>query len=241
MKLSRFTMMKALLSAIMILMSSWVFGQGFEIAPLQESYRGVIGETIKVPLRFKNTSEKPVTLVIRKVDEQLGSTQKKYFCVDNNCLDSKVEDYVVKVEPGQTTTNLYVALEAGLNQNESSLQYIAFNKANPGQSLEVNLSFSVEEKSGKANIYNSRHITLYDVYPNPAVEYANVAYKLTGDQIKAKILVHNIIGNVIGEYSLSALDSSVRINTEDLSAGIYFYTLYVENEGVMTRKLIVKK
>jgi hypothetical protein len=64
---------------------------------------------------------------------------------------------------------------------------------------------------------------------------------LAGDQIKAKILVHNIIGNVVGEYALSPLDSSVRINTEDLSAGIYFYTLYVENEGVMTRKLIVKK
>jgi hypothetical protein len=234
-------MMKGLLLAIMTLMSSWALCQGFEIAPLQESYKGVIGETIKVPLRFKNTSEKPVILVIRKVDEQLGSTQKKYFCVDNNCLDSKVEDYVVKVEPGQTTTNLYVALEAGLNQNDGTLQYIAYNKANPGQSLEINLNFSVEEKIGKANIYNSRHITLYDVYPNPAVEHANVAYKLAGDQVKAKILVHNIIGNVVGEYALSPVDSSVRINTEDLSAGIYFYTLYVENEGVMTRKLIVKK
>lgn len=234
-------MMKGLLSAIMILMSSWVLGQGFEIAPLQESYKGVIGETIKVPLRFKNTSEKPVTLVIRKVDEQLGSTQKKYFCIDNNCLDSKVEDYVVKVEPGQTTTNLYVALEAGLNQNDGSLQYIAYNKSNPGQSLEINLNFTVEEKLGKANIYNSRHITLYDVYPNPAVEHANAAYKLASDQVKAKILVHNIIGNIVGEYALSPLDSSVRIDTEGLSAGIYFYTLYVENEGVMTRKLIVKK
>jgi cytochrome c oxidase assembly protein Cox11 len=235
-------MMKALLSAIIILMGSLAYGQGFEIAPLQESYKGMIGETIRVPLRFKNTSEKPVTLVIRKVDEQLGSTQKKYFCIDNNCLDSKVEDYIVRVEPGQTTTNLYVALEAGLNQNESSIQYIAYNKSNPGQSLEVNMNFQVEEKLGeKANIYNSRHITLYDVYPNPAIEHANVAYKMTGDQVKAKILVHNIIGNVIGEYSLSPLDNSVRINTEDLSAGIYFYTLYVENEGVMTRKLIVKK
>src|SRR5687768_4705387 len=234
-------MMKALLSTIIILMGSLAYCQGFEIALLQVLNKGMISENNRVPLRFKNTSEKPVTLVIRKVDEQLGSTQKKYFCIDNNCLDSKVEDYIVRVEPGQTTTNLYVALEAGLNQNESSIQYIAYNKSNPGQSLEVNLSFSVEEKLGKANIYNSRLITLYDVYPNPAVEYANVAYKLTGDQIKAKILVHNIIGNVIGEYSLSALDSSVRINTEDLSAGIYFYTLYVENEGVMTRKLIVKK
>ena len=234
-------MIKALLSAIMISVSSWVFGQGFEITPLQDSYSGVIGETIKVPLRFKNTSDKPITLIVRKVDEQLGSTQKKYFCIDNNCLDSKIEDYVVKVEPGQVTSNLYIALEAGLNQNASSLKYIAYNKFNPGHALDIDLNFNVEEKLTKANIYNSRHITLYDVYPNPAVEHANVAYKLASDQVKAKILVHNIIGNVIGEYTLSAFDSTVRIKTEDLNAGIYFYTLYVDNEGVMTRKLIVKK
>jgi hypothetical protein len=99
----------------------------------------------------------------------------------------------------------------------------------------------VEEKPSRANIYNSRQIVLYDVYPNPAVDYANVAYKISNDQLQAKILVHNILGNIIGEYSLSSLESQVRIKTEDLSAGIYFYTLYLENEGVMTRKLIVKK
>ena len=230
-----------MLLAIMIFSGSCLFGQGFEIAPIQESYRGMIGETIKAPLRFKNTSEKPITLIIRKVYEQIGSTQKKYFCIDNNCLDAKVEDYILKVEPGQTVTNFYVALDAGLNQNESTLRYLAYNKSNPGQSLEVDLNFSVEEKPDKATIYNSRHITVYDVYPNPAVEIANLAYKLTSDQVKPKILLHNILGNIIGEYALSSLETLVRIKTEDLSPGIYFYTLYVENEGVMTRKLIVKK
>ena len=234
-------MRKGLLAAIMILVSSWVFGQGFEMAPLQESYKGMIGETIKVPLRFKNTSDKPITLVIRKVDEQLGSTQKKYFCIDNNCMDAKIEDCIIKVEPGQTTSNLYIALDAGLDENASSIKYIAYNKFSPGHSLDVDLNFNVEEKISKASIYSSRQITVYDVYPNPAVDHANVAYKLAGDNVKAKILVHNIIGNIIGEYALSAADSAVRIKTEDLSPGIYFYTLYVENEGVMTRKLIVKK
>lgn len=234
-------MIKGLLAVTMMLMSSWLFAQGFEIAPLQESYKGTIGDAIKAPLRFKNTSDKPITLIIRKVYEQIGSTQKKYFCLDNNCLDSKVEDYILKVEPGQTVTNFFVVLEAGLNENESNLRYIAYNKSNPNHSLEVDLNFNVEEKPDKATIYNSRHITLYDVYPNPAVEMANLAYKLSSDQVKAKILVHNILGNVIGEYALSSLETLVRIKTEELSAGIYFYTLYVENEGVMTRKLIVKK
>ena len=234
-------MVKSLLLAITIFAATCVYGQGFEIAPLQESYKGLIGETIKVPLRFKNNSDKPISLIIRKVTEQIGSTQKKYFCIDNNCLDTKVEDYVLKVEPGQSINNFYVALDAGLNRNESTLRYLAYNKANPNQSMEVELNFEVEEKPDKATIYNSRYITVYDVYPNPAVEEAFLDYDLASDNVNAKILVHNILGNIIGEYALSSLEKRVRIKIEDQSAGIYFYTLYVENEGVMTRKLIVKK
>lgn len=234
-------MVKSLLLAILVLTGTCLYGQGFEIAPLQESYKGLIGETIKVPLRFKNNSDKPITLIIRKVTEQIGSTQKKYFCIDNNCLDSKVEDYILKVEPGQSVNNFFVALDAGLNRNESTLRYLAYNKSNPNQSMEVELNFEVEEKPDKATIYNSRHITVYDVYPNPAVEEAFLDYDLANDNVNAKILVHNILGNIIGEYALSAIEKRVRIKIEDQSAGIYFYTLYVENEGVMTRKLIVKK
>lgn len=234
-------MIKSLLLAILVLSGTCLYGQAFEIAPLQESYKGLIGETIRVPLRFKNNSDKPISLIIRKVTEQIGSTQKKYFCIDNNCLDSRVEEYVLKVEPGQSVNNFYVALDAGLNRNESMLRYLAFNKANPNQFMEVDLNFEVEEKPSKATIYTSRYITVYDVYPNPAVEEAFVDYDLASDNVNAKILVHNILGNIIGEYALSAMEKRVRIKIEDQSAGIYFYTLYVENEGVMTRKLIVKK
>jgi hypothetical protein len=234
-------MIKSLLLAILVMAGACLYGQGFEIAPLQESYKGLIGETIKVPLRFKNNSDKPITLIIKKVTEQIGTTQKKYFCIDNNCLDAKVEDYILKVEPGQSVNNFFVALDAGLNRNESTLRYLAYNKSNPNQSMEVELNFEVEEKPDKATIYNSRHITVYDVYPNPAVEEAFLDYDLANDNVNAKILVHNILGNIIGEYALSAIEKRVRIKIEDQSAGIYFYTLYVENEGVMTRKLIVKK
>jgi hypothetical protein len=108
-------MTKTLLLVIsVIITNSWAYSQGFEISALQETYKGGIGETIKAPLRFKNTSEKPITLIVRKANEQIGSTQKTYFCLDNNCLDQKVEDYIVKIEPGQSLTNFHVALEGGL-------------------------------------------------------------------------------------------------------------------------------
>lgn len=234
-------MKNLLLLVTLLFISSCGLAQGFEITSLQESYKGLIGETLKAPVRFKNTTDKAITLIIRKVNGQIGSTQKHYFCYDNNCLDQKVEDYVVRIEPGQVLGNFNVVLEAGLVSGECTLKYVAYNKSNPGQSIEFGLNFTVEEKPEKQNIYSSRVITIHDVYPNPVIDHAMVDYRIASDLVKAKIVIHNILGNVVGEYSLPSMETFVRLRTDDLSAGIYFYTLYIDNEGVMTRKLIVRK
>ena len=70
-------------------------GQSFEVGEVQEVYKGYIGETVKVPLRFTNTTDKPITLVIRRVSANLGGTQKNYFCPENGCLDQLVEDFAM--------------------------------------------------------------------------------------------------------------------------------------------------
>lgn len=225
----------------MLLLSINTLAQSFEVTGLQENYKGVIGETIKAPLLFKNTTDKTITLIIRKVSSQIGSTQKNYFCLDANCMDQKVEDHIIKIDPGQTLTNFIVALDAGLVSSISSVKYLAYNKSNPGEALEIDLQFVVDEKPSKESIYASRHIAIQDVYPNPLVDHAYVNYKILNDKIKAKIIVHNILGTPVGEYELSAVESKVKIRGDDLNSGIYFYTLYINNEGVMTRKLIVKR
>lgn len=230
-----------LLSVLMTFVTLPFFGQGFEMSPTQEMYKGSIGETVRAPLRLRNTTDKPVVVVIRKIQEQIGSTQKNFFCPDGNCLEEKVTDYVVRLEPGQTISNLQIGLEGGLVPGGSFIRYIAFNKANPAQTVEFDLNFSIEEKPQKENIYNSSKITIRDVYPNPSVDHAFVNYNLLSDRTKAKVRVHNIIGNIVGEYDLTSAETILRIKTDELNAGIYFYTIYVDNESVLTRKLIVKK
>jgi len=232
--------MKYLWLASFILITTTLFGQGFEMSGLQEIYRGNVGEVIKAPLKFKNTTDKTITLVIRKVNAQIGATQKNYYCLDNNCLDQKYDDILLKVEPGQTLSSLQITLEGGLAANESVIKYIVYNKQTPNDFTEFDINFSVEEKAVKQSIYASHHITLHDVYPNPVSDYAYVDYKILGDRTKARIIIHNILGNSVGEYELPVAESRIKIRTEELNAGIYFYTLYIDNEGVMTRKLVVK-
>jgi hypothetical protein len=215
--------------------------QSFDIGAFQDVYKGLIGETVKVPVTFTNHSEKPLTLVIRRVSSTLGGTQKNYFCPDDNCLDQEVEDVLIRVEPMETISTFQIALDAGLANGISSVKYQVFNRFNPNELFEFDLNFAVEERSVKEDIYSSPHIVLHDVYPNPVVNYAFVNYNITNDAVSAKIIIHNILGTPIDEYNLPAAENRVKIRSESMDAGIYFYTLYLDNEGVMTRKLIVKK
>jgi len=234
-------MRRIVLIAVISALSLSGFAQSFEVSGLQDSYKGTIGETIRAPLRLKNTSEKAIVLVVRRLQAQIGSTQKSFYCVDGHCLEERVDDYIVKLEPGQSLSNFQIALEGGLVPGMSLIRYIAFNRLNPAHVFEFDLNFMVDEKPEKENIYQSRQITVRDVYPNPSVDHAFVDYELISDRTKAKIRVHNLLGNIVGEYDLSPSETLLRIKTDDLNAGIYFYTLYLDNESVMTRKLIVKK
>ncbi|MEX2233703.1 MAG: T9SS type A sorting domain-containing protein [Cyclobacteriaceae bacterium] len=215
--------------------------QSFEIGTLLEVYRGYIGETVRVPVRFTNQTDKPLTLVIRRLSSTLGGTQKNYFCPNNDCLDQKIEDVIVRIEPRGTLNDFEIALDAGLANGISSVKYLVFNRYNTSETYEFDLNFAVDERSAKDDIYASRHIILHDVYPNPVVDYAYVNYVMMNDEVEAKIIIHSILGNTIDEYSLPSEENKVKIRAESMNAGIYFYTLYLDNEGVMTRKLIVKK
>ena len=228
----------------LIFLSSLAFeasAQSFELGTLQEVYKGYIGETVKVPLSLTNHSEKPLTLIVRKVSSTLGGTQKDYFCPENNCLDENVEDLVIRLEPHESLADLHIALDAGLANGISSAKFVVFNRFNPAENVEFDLNFAVEERGAKEDIFTHPHIVLHDVYPNPIVDYAFINYNITSDEVEAKIVIHNILGNPIEEYALPSAENKVKIRAESMNAGIYFYTLYLDNEGVITRKLIVKK
>src|SRR5688500_6022003 len=171
-----------------VLMAIGVSAQSFEVAPLQDVYKGYIGETLKVPLRFTNNTDKPLTLIIRRVSSALGGTQKNYFCLDDDCLDQQVEDIAVRMEPRQTLSNFQIALEAGLANGSSSAKYVVFNRYNSSETFEFDLQFAVEERSAKEDIYASPHIILHDVYPNPVVDFAYVNYDMINQEIEAKII-----------------------------------------------------
>ncbi len=221
------------------LTASNLFAQNFDLLDKQEVFHAGSVQKLKIPLRLKNISDKSQTLILQRVNE-LGHPVKGYFCLNGNCSDFGLNEYSITLEPGETTQNLYYQLETGIITGQSNLKFEFFQKGNLKDFLEHTVIINVEDKP-RPFVFQSKEISMNDVYPNPASDQAYIEYKIHNDNIKAKLLIHNILGRILGDYQLASSETKIKIPTEDLPTGVYFYTLYVDQEGVLTRKLVVRK
>jgi hypothetical protein len=215
--------------------------QQFEILEIQEAYQTTFNQQLRIPIRIKNNGEKAQFFVIRKVKGELGDTQKGYFCLSNNCLDATISEFSKKVEPGETMQELYFVIESGIQAMQTTLRFEIFQKGSAHDIVDRSVAISVDEKPGRSVIFQSKDISIQDVYPNPVQTQASIDYKLHSESVKARLTLHNILGKIMGDYDLPASETRVKIQADELTSGVYFYTVYIDNSGVLTRKLIVRK
>lgn len=236
-------MTKRFLLALVGLFSvGFLAGQSFDFQDQRETYFASIGQTVRIPIHVKNTSEKAQIFLIQAHSSDLGSTQKGYFCLDKTCLEPGVSEFSRRLDPGQALENLAYVVETGLVTGENLLQIEVASRSAliEARSRAVKLLIT-DERNAKALFYQSKDITIYDVYPNPATDHAMVDYTLHNEKLEAKLVIHNVLGSHLVDHALSHQDNRVKITTETLPAGVYFYTIYLDNEGVLTRKLVVRK
>lgn len=228
-------------AALCCLISAGLMAQNFDLIGETDSYSVELSKTLEIPLKIKNLSDKPQFYVVRLINPELSGTQKGYFCFNKTCLEPGVTEFSKRVEPWTVLEGLSFYLESGLVTGQFPLNFEVFVKGNINTLMERTVHVSVEEKSSKNVIYQSRDISMHELYPNPATEFAMVEYKLTSDQVKARLIVHNILGSALSTHELPLSENKLKIETNDLTPGVYFYTLYLDNIGVLTRKLIVRR
>ncbi|MFN5170944.1 MAG: T9SS type A sorting domain-containing protein [Cyclobacteriaceae bacterium] len=213
-----------------------------ELVDLQAGYTTTVGDQLRIPLRLHNTSDKAQVLVVRLSQNDLHSGQKGVFCLDKTCLEPEVVEFTRRLEPGETLNGLAYVIEPGLLPIQNSLKFEIITKGTiTPHPAEYEIALVVNEKPAKPLVFNSKEITIQDVYPNPVSDQAFIDYTLHNEHVKAKVIVHNILGMAMGEYALPHTEHRAKIDADNLSPGVYFYTLYLDNNGVLTRKIIVRK
>ncbi|MEM6522830.1 MAG: T9SS type A sorting domain-containing protein [Bacteroidota bacterium] len=217
--------------------------QNFEVISGNTNFEGTIGEKIKAPISIKNTSDRPIQIIFRRIEKVIGSSQKNYFCWDKECYETTTDEIPLskRINPGETSDKFESILEAGLVAGISSVKYLIYDRDDPANAIEYEVNYTVEEDLGSNTIFSSPEIIINEVYPNPVREFAIIDYNLHKEDVKAKIILHNVLGSVVGEFDLSYFETKLKINTEEFNPGVYFYTLHLDNDGVLTKKLIIRK
>jgi hypothetical protein len=88
--------------------------------------------------------------------------------------------------------------------------------------------------------FEALQFTLSEAYPNPADSETKLDFKLPKDTQKAKIIIRSLLGFVMSEHLIEGLSGTMAIQTSDLTGGLYFYSLMIDGDIRITRKLIIK-
>lgn len=204
---------------------------------------GSIGSQLKSAIFIKNLTNKPLHLQIKRIGLQLGSTQNTYFCWGVECFENQVSQLPSSktIEGGGVTSKFSAVFEAGLVSSLSTVKYLIYDVNNPADSVIHEIKYQIEDPDSKKLLFHNKDIQISNVYPNPVSNHAFINYTLTSKRNQAQIIIHNVLGGIVGEYELPSYDTKIKISTAELNPGVYFYTLRLDNNNVITKKMVIKR
>jgi hypothetical protein len=208
-------------------------------------FNGKIGVSQRKSLIIQNESNTHKEYILKSLRGNVGSSQSVKICVGEQCFDSKKDLSKIKIHlgAGEVFTDLYLEFFLGNTETKGSFELYFVNSGNARDSFTIESLYHVygtgTSKEELENVH--KDITMSPVYPNPSQRIANIDYVIKNPAAKAKISINSFIGNPVTEYILDPNQKTLTINVGDFNPGVYFYTLFVDNKNIVTKKLVVKK
>lgn len=229
--------------SLFILSTSLGWSQSLTIVDSELNMSSEVGTSSKTTIHIKNTSNHIILLGIKKIEDNIRSSQISTFCIYNDCSENNIvsEKLIVKLLPGEIFNGFSAKLETGLVPGNSSVKYLFYNVSDTNESVEAEINYTIKEKVKDGTLFYSDVVELSDVFPNPVREKAIFNYNYFKPEKEAKLVIHNVLGSVISEFKLSPYESRLTVPVMDYNPGVYFYTLYIDNEGVATKKMVIRK
>lgn len=83
---------------------------------------------------------------------------------------------------------------------------------------------------------------LYDNIPNPFSQKSKIQYFVPENSISAKILIHNMQGKELMSNIIPSVGyGSITINGSELGAGMFLYSLFIDNKIIDTKRMLLTK
>ncbi|MFC3879292.1 T9SS type A sorting domain-containing protein [Algoriphagus namhaensis] len=224
-------------------LSLFVAAQEVKVLSEEIDFRGDINQSQRKTIILHNETDQSQTYFLKNLRGNIGSSQNVKICIGDNCFDSKRDLAKIKINlaPGEIMTDMYLEFEMGIMETRGSFDLFFVNEKNIREAFVVEAKYDVKGPTLAEEGFTHDAISITDVYPNPSQRIAQIDYEIKDQDVKARIAINSFIGNPIQSYTLDPERNTLLINVSDFNPGVYFYTLFVDNKNVVTKKLVVKK
>ncbi len=206
-------------------------------------FTGKIGASIRKSIIIQNESNEVKEYALKFLRGNIGSSQNIKLCIGELCLDPRKDLAKIKLtlQPNEILTDMYLEFDLGITETKGNFDLHFTNTENLRDVFLIEAVYNVFNPNAEGNATVHKDISVGSVYPNPSNRVAQIDYEFQNPSALAKISINSFIGNPIAEFQLDPYQKSLVINVSDLNPGVYFYTLFVDNKNIMTKKFVVKK
>lgn len=221
--------------------ATFTFAQNYEFTYLALDQWADVNTMMTGRAYIKNLTGSSVNLKVKRIEQNVVANTVNYFCWDV-CYGPATDISVnaLTAAPGDTILDFYADYEPQGNAGTSHIQYCFFNQADQSDSICVNAYFYASPTGVETLMYADVN-SVSSAYPNPAAGITKINYTLRNDVHAAKIEMHNMLGAKVKSIELTEKFAAIELQLSGLEAGVYFYSLVVDDKTIATKKLVVTK
>ena len=205
-------------------------------------FTGDLVNRITNHLDIKNTSANTITVECQKTNLTLPLGGESFYCFAGNCYSASSTSASNSADllPGQQFSFANSDADAHSGYYDAygasgiaEVQYCFYDVNNPTDETCVTITYDCSSATGINDFTELSEIS--DFYPNPA----NGLTHFTFNGTKAQLKIIDILGNEVQVLQLEN-PGIKKIDLTDMSKGIYFGKLVINNKVTTIKKLIVK-
>ncbi len=201
---------------------------------------GAINHIIIGQLYVVNDTSATVNFKVKRIENNVLANTENSFCFNGVCNPPSVSisNSAMALSIGDTTVanGFYGEYKPHAVEGSSVITYVVFNADNINDSTYVVMTYQVDYTS--ISVIDNSKFEFSNPYPNPVISQTRINYNIPVSFSKATLTLRNLIGTKVKEYELSDSQGKLVLDLNDIEEGIYFYSLIVDGNVVLTRKLI---
>ena len=236
-------MKKIILFTLALAQMSFVVAQSLVVTG-DTFLTGDLVNQISHHLDIKNTSANSITVRCQKTNLILPGAAESFYCFASNCYSASstspsssaviAAGQQISFDNSPPDADAYSGYyNAYGSSGIAEVQYCFYDENNPSDETCVTITYDCSSATG---INDFTELTkMSEFYPNPANGLTNFTFNGT----KAQLKIIDILGNEVKVLQLEEPGIKT-IDLTDMSKGIYFGKLVINNKVATIKKLIVK-